>query len=111
MPESCNLPILFRAMTDLCGRCACDRGYASIFLEKMCELRATDIFVSTYYTTPLRTPSLSVVYDMIPERLDCDLNKRAWREKELAIAYGRRHLCMSERARLDLLEFYPELDH
>src|SRR5207248_2700227 len=59
----------------------------SMLLEKMCELRATDIFVSTYYTTPLRTPSLSVVYDMIAERLDCDLNERARREKELAIAY------------------------
>ena len=47
---------------------------------------------------------------MIPERLGWDLAGRTWREKELAIAHGRRHLCISIKTRFDLLEFYPELD-
>jgi glycosyltransferase involved in cell wall biosynthesis len=47
---------------------------------------------------------------MIPERLGWALSERIWREKELAISHGRRHLCISERTRLDLLEFYTELE-
>jgi glycosyltransferase involved in cell wall biosynthesis len=82
----------------------------SLLLDKICQLQSADVFLSTYYTTPLHTPSLSVIYDMIPERLGWALGGGIWREKELAISHGRRHLCISERTRLDLLEFYPELE-
>jgi glycosyltransferase involved in cell wall biosynthesis len=82
----------------------------SYLIECMCASKSADVFISTYYTTPLRTPSLSVVYDMIPERLNSDLGDRIWREKELTICHGRRHLCISERTRLDLLEFYPKVN-
>jgi glycosyltransferase involved in cell wall biosynthesis len=82
----------------------------SLLLDKICQLQAADVFLSTYYTTPLLTPSLSVIYDMIPERLGWALSGRIWREKELAISHGRRHLCLSDRTRLDLLGFYPELE-
>ncbi len=85
-------------------------AYDSLLIESICKLRSADIFVSTYYSTPLNTPSMSVVYDMIPERLGWDLTQRVWREKELTIAHGRRHLCISQRTYCDLLEFYPELD-
>lgn len=82
----------------------------SSLLEDICDLNSADMFLSTYYSTPLKTPALSVVYDMIPERLGWDLGEAIWQEKELHIRYGRRHLCISEQTRLDLLEFYPELD-
>jgi glycosyltransferase involved in cell wall biosynthesis len=82
----------------------------SALLERVCRHYGAELFISTYYTTPLRTPSLLLVYDMIPERLHFDLTARDWREKEIAIAHARRHLCISSNTRKDLLEFYPELD-
>ena len=82
----------------------------SLLLEKICRHYDAKAFTSTYYSTPMQTPSLLLVYDMIPERLDFDLSARDWREKELAIAHAQRHLCISDNTRKDLLEFYPELD-
>lgn len=82
----------------------------SQLLEKICNHYGAKAFTSTYYTTPMQTPSLLLVYDMIPERLGFDLTARDWREKELAIVHARRHLCISDNTRKDLLEFYPELD-
>lgn len=81
----------------------------SELLERVCRHYDAKAFMSTYYTTPLQTPSLLLVYDMIPERLGFDLTARDWREKELAIAHARRHICISGSTRRDLLEYYPEL--
>jgi len=82
----------------------------SQLLEQVCRHYGAKVFSSTYYSTPMETPSLLLVYDMIPERLGFDLSARDWREKELAIIHARRHLCISANTRKDLLEFYPELD-
>lgn len=85
-------------------------AHDSALLERVCRHYDAKVFISTYYTTPLQTPSLLLVYDMIPERLGFDLTARDWREKELAIAHARRHICISANTRNDLLEYYPELD-
>jgi glycosyltransferase involved in cell wall biosynthesis len=82
----------------------------SKLLEDVCRFYGAKVFLSTYYTTPLRTPSLLLVYDMIPERLGFDLGARDWQEKEVAIAHARRHVCVSHSTRRDLLDFYPEID-
>src|SRR5689334_16114555 len=82
----------------------------SKLLEDVCRHYGAKVFASTYYTTPLRTPSVLLVYDMIPERLGFDLSPRVWQEKEIAISHARRHVCISNNTRRDLLEFYPELD-
>ena len=85
---------------------ACD----SALIQRMCDFHKIDIFTSTYYTTPLSTPMLLMVYDMIPELFGFDLTQRAWMDKELAISFARRHLCISANTREDLLAFYPEID-
>lgn len=82
----------------------------SIMIEKACKRWQADVFLSTYYTTPLETPSVAVVYDMIPEVLDFDLSVRDWMEKEVAISHARRHICISHQTRSDLLRLYKELD-
>lgn len=82
----------------------------SQLLEQICRHYGAKVFMSTYYSTPMETPSLLLVYDMIPERLGFDLSARDWREKELAILHARRHISISKNTRKDLLEFYPELD-
>jgi len=82
----------------------------SVAIEGMCRHWKADAFASTYYSTPLSTPAMQMVYDMIPEILEFDLSPRDWREKELAMLYGRAHVCISGNTRDDLLRFYPEVD-
>ncbi|SFJ81681.1 glycosyltransferase family 4 protein [Methylobacterium brachiatum] len=82
----------------------------SIMIQRVCDFHGADVFLSTYYTTPLTTPSLQIVYDMIPERFGFDLTARMWKEKENAIAFARKLVAISNRTREDLMEFYPELN-
>lgn len=82
----------------------------SALLERVCRHYGASIFLSTHWTTPLQTPSVLVVADMIPERLALDLRTRELQEKEAAIAHARRHMGISARTRDDLLALYPELD-
>lgn len=82
----------------------------SIAIEMLCDDWAAEVFASTYYSTPLSTPALQMVYDMIPEVLGMDLSSRDWQEKELALLYGRAHVCISNNTRTDLLRLYPEVN-
>lgn len=82
----------------------------SLLLQQFCDDLRADVFTSTYYTTPTRTPMVLMVYDMIPEIFDFDLTHRHWSEKETAIAFAQQYLCISHSTRKDLLHFYPEID-
>ncbi len=91
--------------TNLFYYCADD----SILVQRICDHYGIEIFTSTYYTTPLSTPMLLMVYDMIPELFDFDMMQRGWMEKDTAICFAQRYLCISENTRDDLLSFYPEI--
>lgn len=82
----------------------------SVAIEALCAHYGADVFVSTYYSLPLGTPALQLVYDMIPETLGFDLTARDWQEKEAALLFARAHACISGTTRDDLLRFYPEID-
>lgn len=82
----------------------------SIVIEQICRDWGAHVFVSTYYTTPLSTPSLQMVYDMIPETLGMDMSHRDWQEKEVGLLFSRAHVCISHNTRADLLRLYPEID-
>ena len=82
----------------------------SIAIEELCRLHGIDVFASTYYSTPLSTPTLALVHDMIPELMGWDLSQREWQEKELAILMSRGTVCVSANTRTDLLRLYPEID-
>src|SRR5258707_833348 len=60
----------------------------SIMIEEYCSEIGADVFSSTYYTTPVNTPSVMIVYDMIPEVLGFDLTGRPWQEKQIAISFA-----------------------
>ena len=81
----------------------------SQLIQKVCGHYAIDVFTSTYYTTPMRTPMLLMVYDMIPELFDFDMSLRGWTEKATAISYAQEYLCISHNTRRDLLALYPEI--
>lgn len=81
----------------------------SHLIQEVCDFYEIDVFTSSYYTTPITTPMLLMVYDMIPELFEFDMSPRIWMEKETAICYAQRYLCISENTRSDLLTFYPEI--
>ena len=81
----------------------------SQLIQDVCDHYRIDVFTSSYYTTPITTPMLLMVYDMIPELFDFDMSHRIWMEKVAAICYAQRYLCISENTRSDLRAFYPEI--
>ncbi|WP_413207437.1 methyltransferase domain-containing protein [Rhodospirillum sp. A1_3_36] len=81
-----------------------DWDHESQRLQEICDEEQADVFFSTYYTGPSRTPTGMVVYDMIPERLKHDLTEPEWRDKRMAIETAASHLCISESTRADLVD-------
>lgn len=81
----------------------------SLLIQDLCDELGIDVFTSSYYTTPITTPMVLMVYDMIPELFSFDMSHRVWMEKVTAINYAQRYLCISENTRKDLLSLYPEI--
>ena len=79
----------------------------SLLLQSVCDEQGAALFVSTYYTTPIGTPSLMLAYDWIPERLGLDMWDPIWDEKRLAVEHASFYACISENTRRDLLELEP----
>ncbi|NJL67424.1 MAG: glycosyltransferase [Microcoleus sp. SM1_3_4] len=78
-------------------------------LQKVCDEQGADLFISTYYTTPLSTSSVFMAYDMIPEVLQANLNEPMWREKHHAIRHASAYISISESTARDLAKFVPEI--
>ena len=77
-------------------------------LQDICERENASLFVSTYYTTPLTTPSAMLVLDMIPEVQGYDLNEAQWVSKRRTIEYARSYVSISHSTQNDLVRFYPQ---
>ena len=78
-------------------------------LQQVCDREGADLFISTYYTTPLSTPSVFMAYDMIPEVLQANLNEPIWKEKHHAIRHASGYISISENTARDLTRFFPEI--
>ena len=68
------------------------------------------LFRSTYYSRPLVTPSVMMIYDMIPEVFGIDLLAPEWQEKAACIANARRFVAISGSTARDLSDMYPGID-
>lgn len=77
--------------------------------EKICREQGASLFISTYYTTPVRTPSMFITYDMIPEKMGWDLRSSTWQAKRQAIGHADHYLSISESTAQDLCQFYPHI--
>jgi glycosyltransferase involved in cell wall biosynthesis len=75
-------------------------------LEEICQKNGIRIFLSSYYTKPSSTPSIAVIYDMIPEKLGFDLRNVAWKLKHDAIRHASGHICISHNTAADLSEYF-----
>ena len=78
-------------------------------LQQICDEEGADLFISSYYTTPLSTLSVMMVYDMIPETLGWDIKHPNWRGKHHAIEYASSYLAISENTASDLIKFFPDI--
>jgi glycosyltransferase involved in cell wall biosynthesis len=79
-------------------------------LQQICEAEGASLFISTYYTTPITTPSVFMGYDMIPEVLGADLTSPMWQSKHHAINHAIAHITISENTAQDLQKFFPNLN-
>jgi glycosyltransferase involved in cell wall biosynthesis len=80
-----------------------------IILQQVCDEENADLFISTYYTTPVSTPSVFMAYDMIPENLGWDTEHPNWRGKHHAIQYASAYTAISENTARDLAQFFPDI--
>ena len=77
-------------------------------LQAMCDQLDAVLFLSTYYTRPISTPSILMVHDMIPEKLNWDLGQPMWVGKNSAIDEAAQYICVSNNTASDLLFYHPE---
>ncbi|MEG4918222.1 class I SAM-dependent methyltransferase [Microcoleus sp. B7-D4] len=78
-------------------------------LQQVCDEEGADLFISTYYTTVVTTPSVLMVHDMIPEVMGADLEHPNWRGKHHAIQSASAYIAVSEHTSRDLLRFFPDI--
>ena len=84
-------------------------GADAFAVQRVCDAEGAGLFISTYYTSPISTPSLFLVHDMIPELGGEPLTDPIWREKSHAIAHASRHIAVSESTKSDFLRLHPEV--
>ncbi len=79
-------------------------------LQQICDEEGADIFISTYYTTPLSTPSVFMGYDMIPELIGKNLdNDPMWREKHYGIRHASAYITISQNTAYNLAGCFPHI--
>ncbi|NEO21117.1 glycosyltransferase [Moorena sp. SIO4A5] len=84
-------------------------GADADLLQEICDEKGADLFISSYYTAPLSTPSVFMAYDMIPEVIGANLNEAGWKEKHYGILHASRYITISENTARDLIKFFPHI--
>jgi predicted O-linked N-acetylglucosamine transferase (SPINDLY family)/glycosyltransferase involved in cell wall biosynthesis/ubiquinone/menaquinone biosynthesis C-methylase UbiE len=78
-------------------------------LQQICDEEKAEIFLSTYYTTPLSTPSVFIAYDMIPEIFGANGDSPMWKEKHFAINHASGYVAISQNTAKDLVKCFPNI--
>ena len=78
-------------------------GRDAHLVQDACDEEGADLFVSTYYSTPLTTPSFHLAYDLIPEMLGADLTAPIWKESAYSILHASAYLAISDSTARDLI--------
>ena len=84
-------------------------GSDAEILQAICDEFRGNLFISTYYTTPLLTPSVFMAYDMIPEVIGANLEDICWKEKHYAIMHASHFISISHNTARDLIKFFPHI--
>ncbi len=79
-------------------------------LQQVCDFFGARLFISTYYSSPVRTPSIFLCYDMIPEVLGgFDLSEPMWIEKHHAIERSSAVMAISQNSMNDLERLFSRV--
>ncbi len=81
-------------------------------LDRLCAEQQASLFLSTYYTFTTATPSLLMLYDMIPERFDTvgpAAPNPEWRDKYHVIIQATAFAAISASTARDLAAYYPQV--
>ncbi|MEH1848380.1 MAG: class I SAM-dependent methyltransferase [Nostoc sp.] len=78
-------------------------------LQQVCDEEGTDLFISSYYTTPTTTPSVFMAYDMIPEVMGWDMDNPMWREKHQGIQHASGYIAISKHTAHDLAHCFTDI--
>lgn len=79
-------------------------------LQRVCDAENAAVFISSYYTTPVTTPSIFMAHDMIPELLGADVvNTPMWREKHFGVRHAKHFIAVSNNTAKDLRRFFPNI--
>jgi glycosyltransferase involved in cell wall biosynthesis len=78
-------------------------------LQQVCDEEGAEVFISSYYTTPITTPSVFMAHDMIPELMGWNLNQPMWREKHCGIQHAIAYIAVSENTARDLVKCFPQI--
>jgi glycosyltransferase involved in cell wall biosynthesis len=81
----------------------------SVGIQAICDREQIDIFISTYHTIPLTTPSIVLVHDMLPEIFNTDLSVMSLAEKHWSILHAVHYICISTNTINDLRKFFPNI--
>lgn len=84
-------------------------GPDSFLLQDICDALHADAFISTYYTSPIHTPSVAMLYDMIPERLNLPPGDWQWEQKKHYITHAKHVVCISRSTADDLRLLHPSV--
>lgn len=77
-------------------------------LQRVCDEEKASLFISTFYTTPITTPSAFMAYDMIPELLKWDpAITPMCKMKQIGITHAQVHIAISQNTATDLCRFFP----
>ena len=78
-------------------------------LQQVCNEEGAELFISTYYTTPIDTPSVFMAYDMIPEVVGADLSQPMWQEKHKGINHASAFIAISKNTARDITKFFSNI--
>ncbi|MBH8574690.1 FkbM family methyltransferase [Nostocaceae cyanobacterium CENA369] len=78
-------------------------------LQQVCNEEDADLFISSYYTTPITTSSVFMAHDMIPELLGWNLENPMWQEKHYGIKHASAYIAVSENTAKDLVKCFPHI--
>jgi glycosyltransferase involved in cell wall biosynthesis len=81
----------------------------SLGIQAICDREKIDLFISTYHTIPLTTPSIVLVHDMLPEIFNTDLSVMSLAEKHWSILHALHYICISKNTINDLRKFFPNI--
>lgn len=81
----------------------------SVRIQEICDREEINLFISTYHTIPLTTPSIVLVHDMLPEIFNTDLSVMSLQEKHWSILHALHCICISTNTIGDLRKFFPNI--